>query len=145
MTETLAKPKPREITLPKQDALLEYNRLAKELEYRPEDMATPILLAILQHRKVPIYDSGEVLAYLKRIARGKEVVWRALKLGYTKTVPIHILCRAACLKKTEPDLWFEVSEIDAEPDPFLSVRHGRSARIIIGAWDEPTFEGRPEA
>lgn len=142
--QTLARPKPREIKLPKQDALLEYNRLAKELGYGLGDMATPVLLAIIHRAKVPVYPTGEVLVYLAQLAKGKSVWWKALT-AYAKTAPIHILRRAVALKRLEPDLFFEVSEIDAEPDPFLSVRYGRSERIIIGVWDEPTFDGRPEA
>lgn len=140
---TLTKLKPHSVELPKQRALMEYHRLAKELEYCPKDMATPILLAIIQQCSVPIYILDEVLAYLESIADGKPIAWRALKHSYSETIPIHILRRAASLKRAEPDLWFEVSEIDAELDPFLSVKYGRSARVVIGMWDEPTFDGRP--
>ena len=134
--------------------MIEYQRLCDELDFCcPESVGTS-LLALIRSQHVPRYDYAEVMAYLGSICPpGVSVVWKRLNgwspgdgPRYHRAVPIHMLRRAAALLRADPKLVFEVSDYEApDPDPFLAVRRRESEqRFVIGAWDEPGFEGRPE-
>jgi hypothetical protein len=153
MIETAVRPRPVG-RAPEKPALIEYQRLCDELDFHCPQALGPALEALIRAHCLPVYDTAEVEAYLEAIRPpGRSVVWKRLNgwdqgegQRYHLPVPLHILRRAATLFRADRRLVFEVSDFDdPNADPFLSVRRREmKQRFVIGAWDEPAFEGTPE-
>jgi len=153
MSKTAVRPRPG-ARAPETPALIEYQRLCDDLDYHCSAIWDPALEALIRAHGLPVYDYDEVMAFLELIRPpGKGIAWKRLNgwehgdgQRYHLPVPLHILRRAATLFRADRRLVFEVSDFDdPTADPFLSVRRRESKqRFVIGAWDEPGFEGTPE-
>ncbi len=164
MTTLLDRPRPTiKETAPPNSVLGEYRALAETIGYQPSELNTIVLNALLADHHIPVYDYDEVHQYLISLCPGWLIYsWKILRrrhsygsdrvrnhgeynyVPYDKPIPIHILRRAALLRSKNYDLEFFASDFNtAFGDPFLLVRNV-SARAVIGAWDEPGFEGLPE-
>lgn len=59
---------------------------------------------------------------------------------YSKVVPFDVLESVKALEEKFPGrLHFFVSDIEADPDPFIVACARDTGKIVFGAWDEPEF------
>lgn len=150
--------------------LEEYKKVAAELGFTPAQLKDVELNNILIQNRIPIFDYEQVHRYMISICPKRKVyVWKHLTgtnrgVGYPENhgelsgqryerlVPLHILQRVKTVmglfpeEGSIPDIGVYVSDYEAtRPDPFVMITYNsRAKRFVIGCWDEPGFEGKPE-
>lgn len=122
--------------------LEEYQQVAESLNFVPRELLQQRLDRFLAANNIPIYDYGQVNAYITALSKSKGKTWQWRSLDqYRHAIPLPILKQAALIKKEFPQGVICVTEIvEPRPDPFISVFLGELNKFtVFGVWDEPAF------
>jgi hypothetical protein len=150
--------RPEPLKLSGQSIPAGYLALCDKVGFVPTELKDQAFKQFLFDSEISVYDHDQVKAYLERRAAAASstvtrqvVLWRGLREKdstyvsstgiYQKLVPMRVLVMVDKILGKFPDARFYVSEIVADPDPFMAVTIGTGKMFIFAVWGEPGFSG----